>query len=433
MKPFEKIPEAPFSRHILLGHTPAFAQGTLNFIQRCQEARLDLVRAKIAFRDFVFLLHPEGVREVLQKNHRGFKKSFAYEGLRHFLGEGLLTSEGDFWLSQRRLMQPSFHAKALQNLQAKMERISRRFAGELARGGYADFSVQQIFLRLTREITSECLFGEGLLDEEATGKMDVALEDLRNYANQRLKNPLMPPRWVPVPANTKFKKANHIAQAVVRDIVSRKQKSQGEELLDTLIQVRDADTGESMPENQIIHEVLTLFIAGQETTTNALTFALYLLAKHPETRARLGEPEYRKAIVQEVLRLYPPAWAVSREAIGDTSVMGFQIPAKTTVFLSIYGMHRHPEYWENPDEFQPERWQGEVNRQAYLPFGFGPRICIGNHFAMMEMEAVLAAFAEALEWEIDGDFEPRLITPMTLNFAAPLQMAFRPANSPVSS
>lgn len=425
---FKDLPEAPFSRHWLLGHTPAFAGSTLGFVQGCIEAGLPMARARIAFRDFVVLLKPELVQQVLQKNHRKYKKSFAYKGLREFLGNGLLTSEGDFWLKQRRTMQQGFRRPSLAGLEATMRGKSIEFAQDLVAGKGDGQSLQTLFLALTREITADCLFGKGLLDKEGAKVLDQSLGDLRQYANDRLKNPLKAPDWIPTAFNRRFKLAVQNLYEIVNPIVTAEQGLREEGgLLDMLLQMKDPETGEEMDLAQVFDEIVTLFVAGQETTTHALIFVLYLLNEHPREleKCRSEGEEYLDAVIKESMRLYPPAWAVSREAIEPDELDGYSIPVGTTIFLSIYAIHRHPDHWKDPEAFRPERFLENPNPTAYYPFGFGPRVCIGNHFAIMEMREVLAALLQKVSWTFEKDQDFSLITPMTLSFKHPVRVQWK--------
>lgn len=432
-KPFKDIAEVPFPRQWPLGHTKAFAGSTLGFVEGCIAAGLHMGRARIAFKDFVFLLHPELVRQVMQRKHRSYHKSFAYEGLRHFLGDGLLTSEGDHWLRQRRAIQPGFHREALAGMRQQMQACAHEFV-EKCLAGRAAGSLQAMMLDLTRRITADCLFGPGLLDEDKARKLDEGLAQLRQYANDRLKNPFLPPRWVPVAANRRLKSGIRLLQEIVGPIIAQKQRRGGEgDLLDMML--AQTGPGKAMEMATLYDEIVTLFVAGQETTTNALAFALYLLGEHPEEMERLraayekdaGQGEaHLEAVVKESLRLYPPAWAVSRVAIAGEELDGHEVPAGKTVFLSIYAMQRHPDYWEAPEAFLPGRWLDMAGRpEAYMPFGMGPRICVGEHFALMEMQEVLREIILHLDWAFPPDQNWDLVTPMTLGFKHPVRIAWR--------
>ena len=432
MKPFQEISEVPFAKHWLMGHTSAFASSTLGFVETCQQKGLDMGRARIAFRDFLFLFHPDLAKEVLQGKHKHYHKSFAYNGLKAFLGQGLLTSEGDFWLQQRRTMQPGFYRTTLVSLRETMRSKANYYAEHLAL--HPDFAptLQGFFLYLTREITSDCLFGPRLLDLEQAIELDEALADLRAYANARLKNPFHPPAWVPTPLNRRFKQAIQLLKALLAPIIAQKQAGDSD-LLGMLMGLKDPESGSGMALDQLYYEVVTLFVAGQETTSNALAFALKLLSDHPDALEKMeqealdesaSEYPWTDAVIKEVLRFYPPVWAMSREAMQDTEISGHHVPKGTTVFLSIYALQRHPEFWEAPDEFRPERWleKGKGLPNAYFPFSAGPRKCIGDQFALMEMREVLLALVRKLRWTFPKGQSYDLITPMTLNFKHPIRI-----------
>lgn len=422
------------------GSTLDFAKSTLGFIEECRQEFPEIAYAKIAFRDFYILFKPEFIQHVLQKNHKNYVKSFAYDGLKDFLGEGLLTGEGEQWLKQRRLAQPAFHRKSLAKLQGEILTETLHFLEGWEAG--EEINLQAEMLDLTQRIITRALFGGDGAKTPGSDRFLEILGILRKHANDKMKNPLKAPLWVPNSANRKFKQARKDLESTVFSIIRERVNKgiEGDDLLGMLMSARDAETGASMSERELYDEIATIYVAGQETTTNALSFLFYLLAHNPSSKEKienevdasytgmdtdLSQLNFIRNCIQESMRLYPPAWALSRTAVNSDDIGGFHVPAKATVFLSIYAMHRNPEYWNGPDSFHPERFEIDYPKQAYLPFGFGPRLCIGNHFAMMEMQLIVAAIAQRFQLELIGPETLELITPITLNPKEALRFRLR--------
>lgn len=407
------IREVPFKRHFLLGHTRPFAADTLGFVLACAKAGLPMARARIAFRDFIILLDPEAIRHVLQKRSRNYVKSFAYKGLKEFLGDGLLTAEGEKWLYNRRTLQPAFHRQEIHKMEAEMERVVDEKLQALPLGKEID--LQPLFLEWTRDILLKSLFGLDPGGVSGMKNMHRHLWFLRNYANDRMKNPMMAPPFWPTRTNRRFKASVKELEEIILEIFRSSANLFQHGLL--IQQMLEQKRNGHWDDRQIFDEIVTLFLAGQETTTNAMIFLLHCMIKYPETLERAldkrDELEWEQ-IIQEVLRLYPPAWAVSREAIADDIVIDEPIRKGTTMFLSIYAMQRHPALWVDPGAFKPGRFLGAYPKQAYLPFGLGPRMCIGNHFALLEMKVIARKLFEKFKIEAAADQQLELITPMTM-------------------
>lgn len=429
-----------------LGNTKQFAASTLGFVKSCMESYDQIAYARIAFRDFYVLLHPDPIDQVLRQNHRNYVKSFAYDGLKTILGNGLLTNEGDFWLKQRRLVQPAFHRSALPGLgKLMLERTEKLVAQWKLLPPGTEINVGKEMLVLTREILTEALFGstQPIKESERIGEL---LPILRQYANDKMKNPLKPPLWVPSKSNRELKDAVATLDRIIGGIIEgfKAQKNTRPDcLLSLLMQIEDADTGEKMSPEQLRDELVTLYLAGQETTTNSLSFIFHLLGQNPaeatKIRTQLNEiTDYRDPVtiqslstlrnaIQETLRIYPPAWAISRQSVSTDTLSGYAIPPEAVLFISIYALHHSPEYWEEPESFLPDRWNQPLKeKRAYLPFGTGPRICIGNHFALMEMQLIMALILKSFRWEVASAKQPDLITPMTLSTREPVRIKLYP-------
>lgn len=398
--------------HWFWGQTKNFAKSTINFVEDLSNQGLSTFSGKVAFRQFHFLLHPEPIIEVSQKKDKYFKKSFAYQGVEDFLGKGLLTNEGQDWLEKRRIIQPSFSKKSIESLTNLIENCTREF---LEKNKGKKLNLQSFMTELITEIISQIFFSESEISMKGEGLMDLLL-DLRTHANNKLKNPFKHPLFIPTKSNQHFKQSRQQIWTYIESQVNRRisSKQKKEDVLQWLCDLQ-ALNPDQLTTLQLVDELITLYVAGQETTSNALTFLVHQIEQHPEVKSRILESdEYLNAVIKEGLRLYPPVWAISREALQDVEIGDLLVSKGDTVFISIYAMHRHKDYWENPESFNPDRFleKGVNKNPAYLPFGKGSRFCIGNHLANLEMMIVLKQlYRFNLECE-ETDLE--LITPMTL-------------------
>lgn len=367
--------------------------------------------------------HPDHVQHILQGRHRNFCRSSFYDQMKLLLGEGLLTSDGDFWLKQRRLIQPAFHRKRLDTLawimSEEVDRLVERWK-TIPSGEY--FDVVEEMMRLALFIAGRSLFDTNI--EAQAENIGEALTYAQAGFNERINNLIPWPMWTPFPRFKKYRWALETLDKVVWDIIRarRDDTETHHDLLAMLTELRDADTGEGMSEQQIRDEVMTLLLAGHETTGNQLSWTLYLLSQHPDVADRVAEEArnvlgdrsptsedlrsltYTKQVLQESMRLFPPAWVMDRAVIEDDVIGGYTIPAKSVVLVSPFMTHRHPEFWDEPETFNPDRFSPENSkgrpRYAYFPFGGGPRQCIGNHFAMMEAQVALAVLARSFRFSL---------------------------------
>jgi cytochrome P450 len=362
--------------------------------------------------------HPDGAKRILQDNNRNYNKDVVdYVLLRYFLGQGLLTSDGDSWLRQRRLMQPAFHRPRIAGFASLMTDEAQTTLAEWE-GSSKSGETLDVFasmMRLTLRIVCRALFSTDI--EQETNIIGTAFTELNRRITRYSYFPF-PPLSVPTPGNRKIAESASMLQRVVDGIIARRRRDNVEhdDLLSMLLHAQDADTGERMSDQQVRDEVTTLLLAGHETTANALSWTWYLLAQHPEAEAKLRAEldsvlggrlptmddlerlPYNRMVIEEALRLYPPAWLISRNAMAEDEICGYRIPAHAYILLSTYTIHRHPDFWEHPDTFDPERFTPERvaarPRYAYFPFGGGPRQCIGNTFALTEAQLILATIAQ---------------------------------------
>lgn len=356
---------------------------------------------------------PGFIDYVLKTNHKNYYKStILTEQLGRFLGNGLLTSNGEYWLKQRRLIQPGFHFDKIHALYAIIKKTVDGFIHTFPTGEKVD--VYPLMNRLAFEIVINTLFNikvppdtRNELSQFVTDSQDFVIKDIRQPHKSW---------WFKVTGEVKrnLKKAAG-ARNIIRSIIRQRKNSNQkfDDLLDMLLDARYEDTGESMKEEQVIDEILILLIAGHETTANALSWTLYLLAHHSEELGKLRKvtqdltPEecvtndYLTSVIKESMRMYPPAWISDRVALNDDAYLNFTFPKNTIVILFYYGLHRDGNYWDNPTDFLPSRFSkqfGDKDKpKAYYPFGAGPRLCIGNNFAMAEMALFLQAMVHRFE------------------------------------
>jgi cytochrome P450 len=382
----------------------------------------DILLTRLGRTQIYFVSNPDMAQECLVTRHRDFQKSGAYFLLRLVLGNGLLTSEGSFHLRQRRMMQPAFHRERLRAYGNAMIEFSMQ-----ARDAYQDGQTTDMnrdMMRVTLYIVAKALFGTDVSeDAPRVGKsLDTLMELDVVFAN-----PLGPfIAKLPLPINRKrIGMTRDLDDVMYRMIKARRASGDTGDLLSMLLAARDEDDNTGMTDEQVRNEAVTLFLAGHETTANALTWTWYLLAQHPEVEARFhaeldrvlegrdptpedfGRLVYTRQVLAESMRLYPPIWVVGREAVCDTQLGGYHLPKGSQVFITTYFVHRDPRWYPDPERFDPERFSEEnsVRRPkfAYFPFGGGNRLCIGEGFAWMEGVLVLATIGQRWKFRLAND------------------------------
>lgn len=359
----------------------------------------------------VLTIDPRVARYVLQKHHRAYEKSaIVSEILAKFLGKGLLTNTGDNWLKQRRLIQPVFHRKRIESLQGlmKTEVDAGMVDWMIKSSGDTMLDAYKEMNQLTFRIIAKALFSDSI-EESGLTQLSELISTIQAYIIREVRQPHK--RWWFKLSGTT---AKHIelakgANELIREIIKKRKQasSKPDDLLTMLLELKYEDTGLGMEEDQLIDECLILFVAGHETSANALSWMIYLLGKHPDEYNRLqnasGEIQVGliKNVIEEAMRLYPPAWVIDRISLEEDQILDFKFPKGTLWVIYIRGIHRNPEYWKKPDEFIPDRWNDpELNKEAYLPFGAGPRLCIGEHFAMMEMQLILQTIVNTWNYKL---------------------------------
>jgi cytochrome P450 len=363
-----------------------------------------------------FVIHPDHVQHVLQERNRNYVKGPIIARTKVLIGEGLFTSEGDFWRRQRRLAQPAFHRARIAAFADMMTACGRdmldSWAGAAASGTTFDLAAETS--RVTLRVVGKALFSLDLQGEAAS--VGQALVEALDFVTHRTFNLLVPSMWVPTGRIRRFRRALAVLDDMVLRIVHERRRasdpSAAQDLLGMLIAARDEETGEGMTDRQLRDEVMTFVLAGHETTAVSLAWIWYLLARHPAVEHRLRDEvattlggrtptlddlprlPYARMVVEESMRLYPPLWAFGRQALEEDQIGGYRIAAGAPLNVIPWLTHRHPDFWPDPGCFDPERFAPERaaarHRFAYLPFSGGPRLCIGSEFALMEAVLLLA-------------------------------------------
>ena len=448
--PREKRPPGP-RENWLLGSANTIQRDPLGFTMSTFQLYGNVVAVRFLIWPTYMVFHPQDVKHVLQENHRNYSKdTYLIQFLKPFLGQGLFTNDGQSWLHQRRLMQPAFHRKQLATFGTLMTSATEAMLERWQHAVRSDqpLDVAAEMMRLTLRVVGQALFSVDLSDEaDAVGQAFTALlTPLSDY----LFNPV-PPLGVPTPRNRRIQRCIRDLDTVVHEIITARRSAGQNDLVTMLLAARDAQTGEGMSDKQLRDEVMTLLIAGHETTSNLLTWTWYLLAQHPEVERQLHDElarvlggriptvedvpqlSYTRMVLEESLRLYPPAVGFNRKALVEDEVGGYRVPANTLIWLSPHVTHRHPEFWDDPEAFDPERFTPERVAArphfAYFPFGGGPRQCIGNNFAMMEAQLVLATIAQRYQLRlVPGHLvEPQVLLTMRPRDGLPMTLHPRSA------
>jgi cytochrome P450 len=413
----------------------------------------DLIGLRILNFRILLINHPDHIEDVLVNHPRKFIKGRVLKANKRVFGSGLLTSEGDFWLRQRRLAQPAFHRARIAGYASTMVEYTERLLHGWQDGEERDLHKEM--MRLTLQIVGKTLFDadvEG--DAQDVGKsMELLLELGADF-----RRTVLVPHWLPTPANFRLERAIRKIEEVLYRIIAEKRASGRDagDLLSMLLAAQDED-GSRMTDKQLRDEAITLFLAGHETTANTLSWTWWLLAQNPAVEARLhaelrsvlgGQTPslddlpklvYTNQVITESLRLYPPAWGTARTAIEDHEIAGYSVPKGSGVSFAQWTVHRDARWYDAPGEFRPERWEGDllkrIPRFAYFPFGGGPRQCIGNSFALMEAALVLATIAQQYRFRL---VEGHLVVPLASITLRPRHgiravLEARPARSRVAS
>lgn len=443
-----KTKESPYLRgNLLFGSATEMRRDPLGLLSEARRRHGDFVRFRLGPYRIYLLSHPDYIEHVLQKNPRNYLKD-GYEHI-EIVDKGLLASEGDFWRNQRRIIQPAFHRKRLEDMAQTMTSVTENMLARWERlPTDKALDIDAEMSKLTLEIVGRTLFNADVTD--TAGEVGGALQTVLTLGFQRTGRFLPVPLGVPTPTNNRYRNAVKRLNAVMDGLIHERRKHGGDnegsgDLLSMLLEARD-ENGTGMNYQQIRAEAMTILTAGYETTARALTWTWYLLDSHPGVREKLNEEldralgertpafgdlkdlPYTEMVFKESMRLLPPVWGLSRLVAEEDGILDYKVPKNSRVVLSQYVTHRHPDFWEHPEKFDPGRFGAERStgrpKYAYFPFSGGPRQCIGNNFATTEAVLVLATIAQRyklslipehpVEPEPSFTLKPRYGMPMTI-------------------
>lgn len=416
----------------VIGHVLDFAANPPEYLLRLTRQYGDVVNLRFGNRGLTLITRPALVAQVLRDQAKKFKKPYkGFPALHALIGNGLLSSDGEFWLRQRRLAQPAFHRERIRAYAETM----RAYTVRALEGLQGSLDIHAFWDTLTLEIVAKTLFNAEI-HGDSSSRIGRALEEALSANKAQMAQPFPLPLEIPLPGHQRLKRAIAELDAVVLSMIERERQAATEySLLSMLVAARDVD-GSQMTDAQLRDEALTLLLAGYETTANALSWAVHLLVNHPDILERAereargvvqGEgctleeiPKLRllKQIWQETLRLYPSAWSIGRSALEDVQLGEYAIPKRQNIILAQFVTHRDPTYFPDPEAFKPERWTPDFEQSlpdyAYFPFSAGPRVCIGNAFADMEGMILLATVLKHVHLERGPRYDSSMFASLTL-------------------
>lgn len=445
------------SGHLLVGLLPEFRRDVIETFVRNWHEYGDTVRLPIGGRWVAHLLvHPDQVRHVLQTSEANYVRDPRFNRhLKLLLGDGLLTSNGEVWQRQRQLVQPALHRQRVLAMVALMTAVIDEEIRSLesVAGRRTTIDVARWMMSLTLRVAARTLLGTNVASNAET--MRAAGEIITEHINERMLDLVHLDDLLPLPSGRRYRRALRDLDTLVYQVIAQRERAgtDGSDLLSMLLEARDSETGEAMRPKELRDEVMTTLFAANETTANALAWACFMLSTHPDVQRRmvaeidevlghrtptaddLARLPFTRMVLQETLRLFPPAWAIARVAVKDDVVGGFHMPAGGIVFLSPFLTHRHPEFWDDPEAFDPQRFQSHRVRPspfAYLPFGAGPRRCVGAAFAEVEATLVLAMLAQRVRLSLVPGIQvrPKPLVALRPGGGLPMTVARRVSVSP---
>jgi cytochrome P450 len=408
---------------------------SITYLTKCAREYGDIVFFRFMGVPACYLNRPDYIESVLVTQNNNFVKSKDYRAMRRVLGNGLLTSEGDFWRRQRKLIQPAFYQERIGAYAETMVRYTERMLESWSDGQALD--IHEAMMHLTLGIVAKTLFDADVSREAED--VDAALAVLMGKFLRQAGLALLLPTWVPLPTSRLLKRAVGRLDKVIYGIIEQRRASgqMSGDLLSVFLQAHD-EQGIGMTDRQLHDEIMTLFLAGHETTANVLSWTWYLLGQNPHAEEQLHEElgrvlggrvptpadlsrlVYTDTVLRESMRLYPPVWVIGRCALAPFRLGEYEIPADTNMLISQLIMHRDARYFPQPERFDPDRWSASNSRNsslprfAYFPFGGGPRVCVGAGFAMMEAVLLLAAIAQQFQIRVDSELKVRMQPTVTL-------------------
>lgn len=413
----------PISKgHWLLKNMPAMGKNILTHFYDTGQQLGATYENPIPFMRLICTSEPDFMRYVLQKNHRNYKKGRSFEILKLILGNGLVTSNGQFWQKQRRLAQPAFHKKNLEELFNSMGEVAVDYFNGLEAKRGTEIDIAREMMAVTARIALKSLFSDN--SEEDMNAVYESMTEAQRYVTDLMNNPFARFTYRLNGRKKQFKKDMSVLNDVVLKAIAKRRKDTQKypDLLQMMMDATYEDSNEQMNDQQLMDEMITMFSAGHETSANGLAWIIHLLAKHPAIVAKmraeitkicgdklpgfqdLRQLTYIRQVIDEGLRLYPPVWGVSRTAIAEDEYRGVKINKDDVVFCLIYNAHHREDLYENAKTFNPDRFETAkvkaMPKMSYLPFGGGPRLCIGNMFALMEMQLLLVGLFQRFDFEL---------------------------------
>lgn len=422
-----------------LGHALRAARDPLSFLADLPHHYPDIVRVKLGSRPYLIVQSPEICRHILTADPELYMKPGAAKEMKRFLGEGLATSNGPLWRRQRKLIQPAFHGSEVDRFISVLDNVLDNMTEQWAlEKGSFELNINESFLRLTLSNITQTMFGTNL-GENLDSTAEV-ISDLLTLGTKRVTSMFKLPAYIPSRSNIAFKKARLRFDEIVFDFIDsrigRKKPSIHSDVLDVLLNAKDADTGESMSRTQLRDEVATIFMAGHETTAQTLSWCFYQLAVNQEVQdivrqetsevpypdvsmQELKRLNYSRQLIDETLRFYPPVWVIARGPVHDDILPGnYQVKPGDILLANVYGMHRNQKFWRSPDTFDPRNFDPGLSRArpayTFLGFGGGSRICIGSQFAVMVMLLTISRLLSRFRFTVKEGFTPKVVAGLTL-------------------
>lgn len=408
--------------HWLLKNLPAMGKNILTHFYETEQKMGTTYDNPIPFMRIICTSEPDFMRYVLQQNHRNYRKGRSYDILKLVLGNGLVTSNGQFWQKQRRLAQPAFHKKNLADLFDSMGEVATDYLDSLEAKRGTEIDIAREMMAVTARIALKSLFSDN--SEEDMNAVYESMTAAQRYVTDVMNDPFARIKFPLNGRKKQFKKDMSVLNEVVLKAIAKRRKDTQKypDLLQMMMDATYEDSNEQMNDQQLMDEMITMFSAGHETSANALAWTIHLLAKHPEIVAKMRaeikevvgdklpgfqnirQLTYVRQVIDEGMRLYPPVWGISRTALSDDEYRGVNIKKDDIVFCLIYNAHHREDLYKNATEFNPDRFAPEkikaMPKMNYLPFGGGPRLCIGNMFALMEMQLILVGLLQRFDFKL---------------------------------
>ena len=406
-----------------------YSRTPLDFSLKCAHQYGDIVSLSIGSIRNYLLNDPSLIEEVLSKQNQNFTKDISYRILKKTFGDGLLLSDGELWKRHRKLMQTAFNSDRIATYASG---IIEETSQMLSTWREEIIDIHHEMSQLTVKVITQSMFGVDTT--ETTREIIKALDTIMLQYVHQAEVFFLLPTWLPTIGNWKAHRATKQLNEIVNNIIEQRRQFPKDDLLSIMLRVRD-EKGDGLSDRELQDEVMTLLLAGHDTTANALTWTLMLLAQNPEAEAKLvaevqsvlqGLPtinelpklRYTEMVLKEAMRLYPPAWALGREVTRDCTIGDYRFTRGTTIYFSQWVMHRDKRFFNNPEQFLPERWQDNLEQRlprcAYFPFGAGSRVCIGKVFSMMEATLTLAMVVQKFSFTLVQEHSIQLLPSITL-------------------